>query len=239
MIWTNSLCRSNNNAHPPRPGRFRLAALLLVAALAGGNNLRAHPGSDCLEGNGVEAQTIRTAAPFTALAVNGAFTVLVACGLPAEIKVTADSNILPHVRTTVANGKLEIGAARSICSKIPVTIKISVPTLNTLTVDGAGDTEVGAIKSDSFAATIDGAVSVRLQGTAKKLTLQAGGSSSVQGAGLLAGEVIAKTSGSASATVQASKSLTAECHDASDLKYGGSPAVKNVQTFDVCDLDAL
>lgn len=224
-----------------RSPRFnsRVAPFLALGVLGLIVALPAWAGDSCLEGNGVAATVTRQSAPFTALVVNGAFNVQVLCGRPMAVSLSGDSNILPQVLTTVNNGTMEISANRSICSTIPVTIAIAMPTLKSLVVDGAGDTVVGKIDADSFVATIEGAVSVRLQGRSKKLILEAGGSSTVQAGELQASEVTAKTGGSASAVVYATKSLTAECREASDLKYAGSPKSTNLRTFDVCDLDSL
>ena len=195
--------------------------------------------NDCVDGNGVSAQINRKTAPFSALTVDGTFNVIVTCGLPDDISLTGDSNILPHILTTVDNGKMEITASRSICCKIPVVIKISLPTLKAITADGACDIDVNKINNETFVASSDGAVTVRLQGTTQKFTLKADGSSTIHCANLQASEVVAKTYGSSTAEVHALKLLDAECHDASDLKYSGNPKSKNLQAFDACDLTAL
>lgn len=217
---------------------FSLLSLVLLLQVNYSGRL-ALAATDCLEGDGITANTTRKTAQFTDLAVDGTFDVFVTCGLPYEISLTADSNILHHILTTVKNGKMEITAARSICTKNPITINISLPSLKTVTTEGTCDIEVTKIKNDLFVVNADGTSTVRLQGVAQKLTLKAKGASTVMANELQASEVLVKTYDSATAVVQALKSLEAECHDASDLKYSGTPPSKKLQTYDVCDLIAL
>src|SRR5438045_8315632 len=95
----------------------RLAAGLLLPLLSG--CMIAQPlGLPQIQGSGVAKTETRTVADFTDLEVSSAVHVELAVGAATTVVVTADDNILPHVVTEVASGKLKIHIDAPTASKL-------------------------------------------------------------------------------------------------------------------------
>ena len=82
-------------------GLGAIAAVVTIAALAALVNLAADDDGDTIRGSGVEVTDQRELAPFAAVELAGANTVIVDVGPAQAVAVTGDDNLVDNVSTAV------------------------------------------------------------------------------------------------------------------------------------------
>jgi putative autotransporter adhesin-like protein len=215
-----------------------LGGWLTASALADGNS-RSGP---ALVGSGTVVSDPRTVSDFAEIGVTSAITLAVKIGPEASIVVTTDDNIVPHVKTEFARGRLKIYVDESYSTKTGVKVAVSVPALRALSGAGASKSTVVDVHSESFQLNLSGASECRLQveanslnlkldggstariaGAAKEFELVCGGASKVDAHELTANIVKAELNGASTARVNATDELDATANGASTLRYAGRP----------------
>ncbi len=198
-----------------------------------------------LVGSGNAATEAREVEEFTEISVSTAIKLDVTVGPAIAIAVTADDNILPHVKTEVVSGRLKLYVDTSCSSKLGVKIQLATPALRGLRGSGAAKITVADASGERFRLGLSGASQCRWKGGVDALVLKIDGGSqaTVSGsAGRLdmncsgaskvnAQELTAKTakvviSGASTARVNASEDLDVNASGASTLKYAGQPKVE-------------
>lgn len=204
---------------PPRVGVLELAMKTRIMALA--LLLSACTG---LNGSGKKAESVRTQAAVDSLELGGAMEVVVTVGAGnPEVKLIGDDNLLPHILTTVTDGKLVVKSDVDVRPNLPLELHVTTPDLHNLLVSGAGSVKASGLHGPLFTAQLSGAASVTLSGEVTAAKLNISGAGSFEAGGLKAQTVTVDISGAASAEVFASESLTAEISGAGSVKYAGKP----------------
>jgi RNA polymerase sigma factor (sigma-70 family) len=203
--------------------------------------------NEAIRGSGKEATRELKLSDFTTVDVGDAFQVEVTPGKSFRVAITADDNVLPHVKATKDGDALKIGLDRAGRSFQDVTLKavVTMPALEGVSASGAGKVTIGGFKSakdcklrasgagrltgDLEAQTVDlgatGAGRISLTGSAREARI------SGEGAGHLAlGDFTIRSAsvvltGASRATIQVKNSLDYDLSGASSLKYGGEPKV--------------
>ena len=191
-------------------------ALLVLA----GCNLVGFTG---VTGSGTAKSEVRPAAGATEVAVSGALSVDVGPGPEAKVEISGDDNLVPLITTEIKGSRLEIGSKKSMRSKVPLVIRVSLPTLVAASVSGASTVILHDAKADNLKLAAEGASKLRADGAVGQLTLEASGASDVDLDQLAAGRANATLSGASEAEVAVSKSLDVHLGGASTLKYRGDP----------------
>ena len=94
-------------------------------------------------GSGVAATQARSLPPFTGVDLAGDNNIIVQVGARQSVVVHADSNLLRRVTTRVQAGRLVIGTTRgNLSAKSPMFVAISLPSLDGLSLQGAGNITV-------------------------------------------------------------------------------------------------
>ena len=198
-----------------------LAVALLYQFDAFGGSSATIPGT---EGSGVPATQTRDVPAFNSVELAGGNNVVIHVGGKQSVVVNADDNLLDHVTTTVQSGTLVIGnTPGSLTTKSSMSVEVTAPTLNALTLAGGGNIVVTGIKAESLTVSLTGGGNVTGSGTATSLGVTLDGSGNVWFTHVDAKNVQAVLSGSGNIFVTATKSLDASVPGSGAISYAGNP----------------
>jgi hypothetical protein len=174
--------------------------LLIASALSDSESTQ-------LVGSGLPASETRELPPFTSIDLAGAGAVTVQVGGAQSVVVMADDNLLANVTTSVQDGELVIATRGSFTTTTPMTVAVTMPSL------------------DELALSLSGSGLVRATGTVERLDVTLAGSGDAELAGLVARDVQALLSGSGRIVVHATGTLDASLPGTGTIVYTGSPQV--------------
>jgi hypothetical protein len=192
-------------------------ALSLVAVM-----LLAGCASVGIHGNGTIASENRSIPDFTRMAAEGGFDIRWSTGQPA-LSVTADQNLLPHIRTEVTAGKLRIYSDTQLAPTKDVALIVSSSGLDDVDLVGAIHFTATGITGGELNISTTGAVNVDASGTVTRLTARMTGASQLQASDLIARTAVITATGAATANVNVTESLNASISGAGSLTYSGNP----------------
>lgn len=202
-----------------------IALVLSVAALS-----CIHPG---LRGNGFVKEDVRQVPAFEAVDVCCGFEATIEPGPVPEVRVEADDNLLPHIRTEVENGWLEIGTREASWLSPSRTVRVHVVTprltqvsasggahlfaragepgeLRSASASGGATVRLSGVAAQALELSASGGAEVYAQGMAHKLEVEASGGALVHAFELAVAKARAEASGGARAELSCSESLEAE-----------------------------
>jgi hypothetical protein len=230
-----------------------------MIAMFDNNDVFVGPGE---RGSGnVVAQT-RDVSDFRAIEVSYPAEVLVKQGAQESLKIEAEDNLLPNLKTEVRNGTLRIfyrreGGKHVNATKTPritVTVKdlkdvefnsageLVVQKLKSdrldISLSGAGNLELEEIQTPALSVSLSGAGSATASGLADELQLDISGFGDFKGSDLHSKEARVEISGAGSATVWVEDQLSAQISGAGSVGYYGSPTVDR-QISGVGNVNAL
>jgi hypothetical protein len=176
------------------------------------------------KGSGVAATQARSLPPFTGVELAGYNNVIVHVGARQSVIVHADSNLLRRVTTRVRSGRLVIGTTRgNLNAKRPMFVTVSLPSLDRLRLQGAGNISVTGISGQKLTAALPGSGNIDATGTTTKLDVTISGEGTAQLRQLIARDAKAVLSGDGSIMLTATHSLTATVSGSGTVLYGGNP----------------
>jgi Protein of unknown function (DUF2807). len=114
-----------------------------------------------VRGNGTVSSEQRSVGAFTSVTVSGAGKLYVHKGAQA-VAITADSNLLPYITTSVSGSTLTIGVEpfTNIVSASELRYDVTLPDLSGVSISGACDASMEAFQGSSFSGSISGAGSM-------------------------------------------------------------------------------
>ncbi|GAA4287424.1 GIN domain-containing protein [Georgenia daeguensis] len=218
-----------------------LGLLSAVALLTAGCGIAGPTGAVTTEKHDVDASV-------TAVRLDGTGDLRVRTGGPAaSLSVTAHESTLDELTTEVQDGVLVLGVRPGMRLRDlgPVTYDLVLPGLDAIGVQGTGDVAASLTPGDSLRIAvegtgevratdvdvddllveIDGTGSVGLAGTARSQEVRIGGTGSYEGAALSSENAVVTLSGTGSADVEASRSLSATVEGTGSVTYGGGADV--------------
>lgn len=179
-----------------------------------------------VQGSGKVKSESRKVSGFTKIASIGSADCEVRVGPAVSVKVTADDNILPLIKTEVKNGKLEISSKGSFSTKSGIKVAVTVPNLEGFEIVGSGDASIQGVKGKAFACGISGSGDIKANGNADKLDATISGSGDMDLSHLRARDASASISGSGDIQVNVTGSLSGVVSGSGSIRYSGNP--KNV-----------
>lgn len=202
-----------------------------------------------VEGNGKSASETRPVGDVAKVKVTGGIEVTVEQGSTPSVIVEADENIISHLTTATKDGWLKIATQHNerLHSKSPLKVRVTVTSLNEVSIMGSGNIECkskfsssdkivlsiagsGEIKADVNAPRIEAAIkgsgTVYVMGEAKDVEVAIAGSGDYHGAELKAENATVDIAGSGSADVFADVNLTASVKGSGTVGYKGNATVK-------------
>jgi Putative auto-transporter adhesin, head GIN domain len=175
-------------------------------------------------GSGVASTQARSLPPFNRVDLSGANNVVIQVGARQSVVVHADTNLLRRVTTRVRSGRLVIGTTPgNLNAKSPMYVTVSLPSLDSLRLRGAGNISATGINSQSLSVEVPGSGNVDAAGTTAKLDVTISGQGNALLRQLSALDAKAALSGDGSIMLTATHSLTARITGSGTILYGGDP----------------
>jgi Putative auto-transporter adhesin, head GIN domain len=176
-------------------------------------------------GSGVATTQARSLPPFTAVDLAGENNVIVRVGARQSVVVHADSNLLRRVTTRVRSGRLVIGTTPgNFSAKSPMFVEVSLPSLESLRLQGAGNIAVTGINSPSLSVELPGSGNIDAGGTTTTLDVTISGEGTALLRQLIARDAKAVLTGDGSIMLTATHRLTARVLGSGTVLYGGNPS---------------
>ena len=200
-----------------------LAVSLTLAACSIGS-------SPNIVGSGHAATDQRAVESFTKVRVNSAIAATVIVGSDISVTVTADDNILPQVTTNVTAGRLDVSLQGSLNIKTPVSVAITMPSIESVEATSAATVTVTGVNGDSLSASATSAGSIVARGDANSIDVSADSAGQADLGGVPAQDATARVGSGARATVNAQISVSGSVDAGGVLRVEGSPAQVNVTT---------
>jgi len=200
-------------------------------------------------GSGKVITETRDASGFDSIQVEFPAQVFISQGQTESVKVKAEDNFLPGLKTEVRNGTLEIfyktGNDDRVNPTEPVIITIVVKDLTEIEFSSAGELTIAGVKTDKLDISLSGAGNIKMtdldvedlsvvlsgagsmsaSGSATNLNVEINGFGSFSGGDLHASTADVVLSGAGSATVWVDKTLDAEISGAGSVNYYGKASV--------------
>jgi hypothetical protein len=191
----------------------------------------------------------RNVGPFSSISLTLSADVYLTQGATQKVEIEGDKNSLEEIETLVTGEVLKIGTKNRFGGNIGnVTIYITVPEINGLSVAGSGDiTAKSGLKTDEMDLAVSGSGSIHIKdlnvreisatitgsgnidiasGQAQsELDVVITGSGSFSGEGFAADEADITITGSGSAAVWAVKELETNITGSGNVNYKGNPQV--------------
>jgi hypothetical protein len=200
-----------------------VAALLAVIAVLLALDARDGSSGATVVGSGVEATEERTLEAFSAIDLSGESALAVRVGGPQSVVVSADDNLVDRVTTTVGGEKLVVGTEGSFRTTSPMTVTVTVPSLDELELSGAGSVDAEGVRGERLVVTLSGDGLVRVTGRVEKLDVRLAGTGNAELAELEAADVRAELGGTGRISVHAGRTLDASIPGTGTITYRGSP----------------
>lgn len=201
----------------------KLLAYTLLAALAIATVSLAACGNVVGSGN-VKTET-RNVSGFSGVSLSGAGALNIAQTGTESLSITAEDNILPVITTQVVNNQLEIGyqSGTTIQPTKPVIFNVTVKTLDTLDISGAGNVTATGITATALTINLSGAGNISISGTTQSQDVSLSGAGSYSARDLTSQNATVHLSGVGKATVTVSGTLDATVSGAGNVTYYGNP----------------
>jgi hypothetical protein len=214
----------------PSASLLWIAALVCMIIVAAGVIVLAVSGvfdgssaSTTVTGSGVATTQARHVAAFTKLDLAGSNNVKVVIGSRQSVFVNADDNLLRRVTTRVEGGRLVIETAGTFTTRNPMSVAITVPSLEAIVLSGGGTIVARNIHSRRLTVELSGSGLLRARGTVTRLDVALSGSGDAQLGQLVARDARAVVSGAGQIVLTATRTLHAAVPGRGAIVYGGNP----------------
>jgi hypothetical protein len=173
----------------------------------------------------VAATETREFGSFSRISLNGEADIDVQVGGEQSMSVRADDNLIGDVQTKVQDGTLDISQPDNVGfdPDIGINIRITIPSLESIELSGAGDVRVTGVRGSSFRTVVSGAGNVTAAGEVDRVEVEVTGAGDVVLSELVAGDATVEISGAGDVQVYATESLSASVSGAGDIVYSGDP----------------
>jgi hypothetical protein len=209
-----------------------LLLLVLGACTSAGQTVTTGAGP-YTQGSGTAATEARTVKPFHELEANSAVHVSARVGAPGGhtiVEVRTDDNLLPMVKTTVADGRLTVFIDGSLTSKVGIDVTITTPELDLIVANASAVIRAEGVDTDALLVASTAAADVSATGTVERLELHVLGGATAGLYGLDADDVTVELAGAGRAEVQASEAVRGTVTAGSVLWIDGDPSDVSVTT---------
>lgn len=197
-------------------------------------------------GSGVLGEEARETSAFHSIYFTGSIDVEATAGQEQSITVQGDDNLLEYVTTEVRDGVLLVSLeSGSYNFRKPMVVRIQVPALDSVQLNGSGDFTVHGVTRDQFDVTLrgsgdlvvksldtqrlrvnlEGSGDIKISGKTQKLALTLQGSGDMNLVGLEADLVHTSLAGSGDIRVRAREALDVTIAGSGEVGYFGEPAV--------------
>lgn len=178
-------------------------------------------------GSGDLATESRPVGGFTAVSVSGAGHLIIEQTGVESLEITAEDDLLPHIRSEVVGDQLRLGFAPgvSVTGSREVRYRLTVRDLEGIEASGASRVEAHGLNTRELACVFSGASSFDASGSADAHVIVLSGASRADAPNLRSRVVTATLSGASYGLFRVSDALAATASGGSTLEYFGDPAV--------------
>ena len=181
---------------------------------------------DGQSGSGVARTESRNLGEFSSIHAEGMGTldVEVRSSLTSRsVELTSDDNLIGLLATEVRDGVLEVTPTVNISPSTGMRLKVSVPSLAGIHLEGANHLNLNIDSPGEFTLHIEGAGKVKAAGKVGSLIIHSEGAGTIDAAELVAGTVDVRIEGAGRARVNATETLKASIEGAGVITYSGDP----------------
>jgi len=193
----------------------------------------------------------RAVGSFHEIGMSAPAELIVKQGARESLTVRADRRVLPYLRTTVRNGRLELdldsdAAGNRLECVNEIVFEVTVVNLSALEVSGAGSVVIDGLRGKQLSLDLGGAASVRMDraalggldltmsgavkvsasGQATRQSVRISGTGHYQAERLASQTAVISISGTGHARVMAARELDASISGVGNIEYVGNPRVK-------------
>ena len=189
-------------------------------------NLGSSTGGSGEKGSGVEKSEIRQIPPFTKIHAEGAGVLDVDVkpgNAGGTLEIAIDDNLLGFITTDVVDGVLEISQTVSLSPKMRTRVKVAVPALESIHLEGANTLNLVIESSNPLELHMEGAGRVKASGKVGAFSVHSEGAGSVDAGELVSPDVEVTIEGAGKARVHATQSLKGHIAGAGRISYIGDP----------------
>ncbi len=180
----------------------------------------------CVQGNGPVVSEMRDIRPFSRLEVGSGIRVEATIGDATGLAVRAQQSILPMVATDVTGTTLTVEARDDFTSTEPVTVVVSTPSLEAVSMTGGAALKVNQLDGETIELDVRGGSTLAVSGSARRVSLIADGGSVADLAHLVAQSLVVSLGGGATASVSASERISGSASGGSRLSVAGNGTVE-------------
>lgn len=180
-------------------------------------------------GNGQPASEERPIGAVTAIHSDGAFALTVKIGPTPKLTIETDKNILTIIKTTVANGRLDIYSDRSYSVDGRIKVTVTSPAVTDISASGSNQIQGDGFAGGPLSISLNGSNSAALAGKVAALTCVMGGSNHLTANQLTADLANVTVNGSGNASVDARQRIVAEISGAGSVAVYGNPKDRSTQ----------
>ena len=202
------------------------AALLGAAALSlaacDGISISLDGSDSKVKGSGVAASETRSVASFDGIDAKGVGKLKLRIGDTESLKVIADDNILPLIKTDVKDGVLTLSTTGALMSKTDIVFEVTARRIKRMENSGTVSIDASGFNGGELSVETSGVGSIKLNGRVDSFTAELSGVGSLDADALAADRVDTSLSGVGSAHVRAEKSLRANVSGVGSLSWTGA-----------------
>jgi hypothetical protein len=203
---------------------MRKLVLLLTIVLLVATGCHYHMSSE-ISGSGKRVLQKREVPSFSSISTQGAFDIEVICQKPVGLEIEGDDNILPLITTEVSNNVLYIRNTQGYSVREPVSLRVSVPNVDALTVSGAGKINISGVKNEKFELDSSGDPTIRVSGDTKVVDIDTTGAAKIDTHKLRASQAVVDSKGVSRIDLAVSDTLSVTISGPSHVTYEGDPVV--------------
>ena len=175
-----------------------------------------------VKGNGKPATETRAVAAFTAIEATGIGRLKLLVGEADSLKISADENILPLIKSEVKNGVLVLSTTGATRSKTDIVFEATAKTIKRLENSGTVSINASGFNGGDLSVATSGVGSIALSGRVDSLKAELSGVGSLEADELTADRVTTNLSGVGSAAVRAQKSIHGSVSGIGSLTWKGT-----------------
>lgn len=180
-------------------------------------------------GDGQSASQERPIGAVSAIHSDGAFALTITSGPAPRLTIETDKNLLPIIKTTVSNGRLDIYSDQSYSVDGRIKITVASPGIAEISASGSNRIEAQGFAGGPLSVALDGSNTATLAGRATALTCVLSGSNHLAAQGLATDSTKVTLNGSGDAAVDARQAIVVQINGAGSVAVYGNPEARSTQ----------
>jgi hypothetical protein len=207
--------------------------------------------SGCIGSGGTGSGNVINETPkvsgFNQVALDGIGTLIITQGNTESLTLEAEDNVIPHIKTTVKDNRLQISYdnAGTPTTTKPVKLHLTVKNISSIDISGAGKLNANNLSTDNLnlfvngaaegnltninmntlVLTISGAGKLSASGNVDTQTITINGAGEFNAPSLLSQSTTITINGAGKGTVNANKTLNAIINGAGQVNFFGNPQI--------------